>query len=74
MRMQITVGGVTYPVSRDVAHRHPAAVHAAMGSRDEIELQRILDNMNVSDWYDGNGTHLGPDEDGLEMFEDDDDA
>lgn len=73
-RMQITIDGNTYPVHRDVAHRHPEAVHQAMGTASEAELQAGLDTLNVSDWYDGDGNHLGPDVNGLEMFDERDGA
>jgi hypothetical protein len=69
VRMQITVNGVVYPVYRDVAHHHPDAVHAALETENEAELQRGLDTLNVSDWYGADGKHLGPDINGLEMFE-----
>jgi hypothetical protein len=69
-KTQITVDGVTYPIYRDVAHTHPAAVHEAMGTASEAELQHGLDTLHVTDWYDGEGKHLGPDVDGLEMFRD----
>ena len=41
-----------------------------MGTASEAELQRGLDGLNVSDWYDARGQHLGPDSNGLEMFDD----
>lgn len=69
-RIQLTVDGVIRQISRDATHQHPDAVHAAMGTSSETELQRALDGMNVSDWYDARGRHLGPDCDGLEMFDD----
>lgn len=71
MRMQITVDGKAYKIHRDVAHTHPAAVHEAMGTESEAQLQAVLDGQNVSNWYDRDGNHLGPDEFGLEMFKHD---
>ena len=68
-RMQITVNGATYPVYRDAARTHPAAVHDAMGTSSEAELQRAIDTLNVSDWYDADGKHRGPDVNGMEMFD-----
>lgn len=68
--MQITMDGTIYPLLRDVAHTHPEAVHRALGTFSESELQRTLDTLNVSDWYDRRGNHLGPDANGLEMFDD----
>ncbi len=67
-RIQITVDGTTYPIHRDVAHRHPAPVHLALETSSETELQRGLDAMNVEDWYDADSRHRGPDASGLEMF------
>jgi hypothetical protein len=67
-RMQITIDGETYVLLRDVAHQHPPAVHQAMGTASEVELQCGLDRCNVDDWYDAHGRHLGPDVNGLEMF------
>lgn len=68
--IQITVNGTIFPIIRDVAYIHPAPVHAAMGTSTEIELQHALDTLNISDWY-REGRHLGPDSNGLEMFEED---
>lgn len=68
MKIQITVDGVVYPIRRNAAHEHPAAVHLAMETSSEAELQHALDGLNVSDWYDARGRHLGPDCNGLEMF------
>ena len=71
-RMQVTVKpGLVHEVHRDVAHEHPASVHRAMGTTSEAGLQRFLDTMNASDWYDRDGKHLGPDVNGFEMFEGD---
>ena len=67
-RIQITIDGMAYRIERDVTHRHPEVVHAAMGTASEADLQRGLDTLNVSDWYDAAGQHLGPDINGLEMF------
>lgn len=69
MRIQMTINGTVYPISRDVCHTHPSVVHEAMGTSSETELQQGLDTMNVSDWYGADGKHLGPDVNGLEMFE-----
>jgi len=68
-RMQITIDGTVYPVYRDAARTHPVAVHDALGTSSEAELQRVLDTLNVSDWYDADGQHRGPDANGMEMFE-----
>jgi hypothetical protein len=67
MKIQITVNGITYPITRDVCHAHPQVIRDALGTASESELQHALDTMNVADWYDGNH-HLGPDVNGLEMF------
>jgi hypothetical protein len=67
--IQITIAGTVYPIYRDVCHTHPAEVHKALGTSSETELQRGLDTLNVSDWYDASGKHLGPDVNGMEMFE-----
>jgi hypothetical protein len=67
--IQITVGEEkTYAVYRDVAHVHPPQVHGALGTASEAELQRVLDTLNVEDWYDEKGYHRGPNANGLEMF------
>lgn len=68
MTAQITTGGVTYPISRSVTDTHPAAVHEALGTASEAELQACLDACHVDDWYGPDGSHLGPDPCGLEMF------
>ena len=62
----LTVGEETYTIHRDVRHEHPAAVHDALGTGSEQELQQHLDQCHVDDWYFG-GQHEGPDEDGLSM-------
>lgn len=69
MRIQITIDGTVYPIHRDVAHRHPEAVHQAMGTASEDDLQHALDTLHVFDWYAADGSHLGPDINGLEMFD-----
>lgn len=68
MRYQITVNGQVYPIIRDVTTQHPRAVHEAMGTKIESELQYCLDQLSVHDWYDEGGNHRGPDENGLEIF------
>ena len=40
-------------IHRSVTHTHDARIHAAMGTVDETELQRALDQCNASDWFDG---------------------
>ena len=55
-------------VSRDVRDSHPEWVHEQMGTSNEVELQNVLSQMNVNDWYDDDGHHLGHDELGLTMF------
>lgn len=57
-RMQITIDGTVYPVYRDAARTHPVAVHDALGTSSEAELQRVLDTLNVSDWYDADGQQM----------------
>lgn len=66
-RAQVVTGGRTHDIHRCVTARHPDAVHAALGTNSEEELQAMLDQCNVEDWY-KNGRHLGPDENGLVMF------
>lgn len=69
--VRITVDGVVYPIYRDVAHVHPGAVHAALGTASEAELQRLLDQVSVHDYYDADGVYRGPDPYGLEVTYDD---
>jgi hypothetical protein len=52
---------------RDVTREHPRAVHAALGTRSEIELQQYLDDCKVADYYGDDGQHVGPDDSGLEL-------
>lgn len=56
------------PVYRDVTRTHPRWIHRQLGTRSETELQRSLDTTSASDFYAPDGTHLGPDADGLEMY------
>lgn len=67
--IRVTTQGHTYPVSRDVRDVHPKEVHDALGTGSESELQAHLDQCHVDDWYDVSGNHLGPDMNGLEMFQ-----
>jgi len=67
-RIEIDVRGTTYPIHRDVATSHPSAVHEALGTTSESEIQRVLDGLNATDWYDKEGRHLGPDDSGLAMY------
>lgn len=73
MKIQITnqKTGSVCPIDRSVTTSHPEWVHQQMGTASESELQRSLDGANVSDWYDEGAKHLGPDDNGLEMIEDD---
>jgi len=70
VRIQITVDGTVYPIRADATHEHPRAVHAALGTSSEDELQQYLHDCRAADWYDDGGEHLGPDDSGLEMFRD----
>ena len=56
--------GETIDIHHDVCHKHPAWVHAQLGTGSESELQHHLDQCNVRDWYRG-GEYLGPDSTGL---------
>ena len=61
-----TPAGETYHIARDSATQHPAAVHEALGTSSEAELQEHLDQIRAADYYQG-GQHLGPDIDGLSV-------
>jgi hypothetical protein len=63
----LKIDGAVYPIHRDVTRIHPRAVHDALGTRSEAELQMYLDDCHVLDWYDSDGRHLGPDDKGLEL-------
>lgn len=71
--MQITITnhktGETIDLARDVCTTHPQWVHDQLGTSSEAELQLCLDQYNVSDWYDKDGKHLGPDTAGISMHE-----
>jgi hypothetical protein len=63
------IDGSKYEIQRDVCHNHPQWVHDQLGTKSESELQAALDGMNAENWYaQSNETHLGPDENGLEMW------
>ena len=64
---EVHAGGEVYPLVRDVTHRHPEAVHRALGTSGEEELQHLLDQCHVDDWYDAELGHMGPDPSGLSM-------
>ena len=61
----IQIGDETIPLYRDVCHNHPQRVHDAMGTKNEIELQGILDGVSYFGYFDDDGDYLGPDEYGL---------
>jgi hypothetical protein len=50
-----------------VAREHPRAVHAALGTTSETELQQYLDDCHPQDYYGDDSKHLGPDDSGLEL-------
>lgn len=53
-------------IRRDVCYRHSEWIHAQCGSSTEVELQRMLDQLNVRDFLDEAGVHsLGRDVCGL---------
>lgn len=66
-KITLSKGGVSYPISRSVTDIHPQAVHDALGTSSESDLQYYLDQCHVSDWYSEDGQHLGPDSAGLVM-------
>lgn len=70
MQIRITSSktGEVATISRSVCTEHPTWVHGQLGTASESELQRALDGLNVGDWYDDDGKHLGPDCCGVEMF------
>jgi hypothetical protein len=65
--VRLHVAGEVYPIHRDVTSEHPRAVHAALGTTSETELQQYLDDCRVADYYGDDGKHLGPDDSGLEL-------
>lgn len=70
MLIQITnlETGEQVTIARDVTSTHPQWVHDQLGTSNETELQRLLDNLNVEDWYGSDDSHLGDDEYGLAMY------
>ena len=60
----IEIDGDVYPIVRDVTHAHPDAVHAVFMTRNESELQSLLDSHNNGDWFDGS-KYLGRDAAGV---------
>lgn len=60
--------GAEHIVRRDVCHRHPAAVHTALGTETEAGLQLALDGIYVDDYYGPDGRHLGADDHGLALY------
>lgn len=72
MRVTITnqQTGEKATIQRDVRATHPAWVHKQLGTNSEAELQQFLDDYNVNDFYASpDGSHLGPDDVGIEMFQ-----
>jgi hypothetical protein len=65
--IRLTVNGEVYPIHRDVTGEHPRAVHAALGTHSEEELQQYLDDCHPQDYYGDDGEHLVPDDSGLEL-------
>jgi hypothetical protein len=53
------------PIYRDVATRHPAAVHAVLGTENESDLQYVFDALRKPDWFDSDGNYRGEDADGI---------
>lgn len=72
MRIQITskLTGAVELISRSVTDTHAQWVHDQLGSSSETELQAMLDQLSVDDWYDAAGDHRGQDVCGIEMFRD----
>ena len=60
----IEIDGDVYPIVRDVTHAHPHAVHAVFMTRNESELQSLLDSHNTGDWFDGS-KYIGRDAAGV---------
>ena len=59
------LGDETIALRRDVCHHHPQRVHDALGTKNEIELQSLLDGLSYSYYFDRDGEYLGADEYGL---------
>lgn len=67
--IEVTSDGKTYPIQRDVASHHPKAVHDALGTHSEHQIQYMMDHLDVRDWYDAQtGKHLGVDQWGLAVY------
>ena len=65
----VEIDGETTLLQRDVCHRHPARVHEALGTKDESELQAVLDGVGYADYFDRQtGEYLGADENGLGLY------
>jgi hypothetical protein len=64
---RLIVNRKSYVIHQDSACIHPPAVHAALGTRSEEELQQYLQDCDPREYYDVNGQHLGADESGLEL-------
>jgi hypothetical protein len=47
--IHLTINCEVYPISRDVTHEHPRAVHAALGTHGEEELQGYLEDCRTWD-------------------------
>ena len=62
---KVTVDGTTHPIYRDVCHRHPADVHAALGTESESDLQGTLDGLSYDSWFAADGRYLGDDHNGI---------
>lgn len=65
----LQIGDETIALRRDVCHRHPQRVHDALGTKDEIELQAVLDGVGYGEYFDKSGDYLGADEYGLGLYE-----
>jgi hypothetical protein len=61
----LRVEGVIYPLSRNAAHVHPPAVHQALETTTETELQFFLDTLMIEDFFTYDGTYRGRDAAGI---------
>lgn len=64
--------GETITINRDVTHAHPVWVHEQLGTESESDLQALMDQYNLHDYY-SVGRHLPADAYGVVLTADDDD-
>jgi hypothetical protein len=61
----VLIDGRIYPLHRSGAYIHPPAVHAALDTASETDLQFFLDTLVVADFYTAAGTYRGRDASGI---------